>query len=367
MERLRVELGTRSYDILIGERLLARAGALLAAQLAGRRAIIVSDETVARLYLHRLCNALDDANIRYTPIILPPGEQSKSFATLEHLVESVLALAPDRNSVLVALGGGVMGDLTGFAASILLRGLEFIQIPTTLLSQVDSSVGGKTGINTRHGKNLAGSFHQPRAVLIDVSALQSLPPRELRAGYAEVVKYGLINDAAFFSWLEANGADALAGDMPKLIHIIRTSCAAKAAIVAADERERDARALLNLGHTFGHALEAETGFGPELLHGEAVAIGMHLAFRLSVQLGLCPEADADAVEQHLRTHHLPASPRDIRPHWSVDALLGHMAHDKKAKDGKLTFILARGIGQSFVQHGVDEREVRKLLNAYNSL
>jgi 3-dehydroquinate synthase len=253
--------------------------------------------------------------------------------------------------------------LAGLTASLLLRGVDFIQIPTTLLAQVDSSVGGKTGINTRYGKNMVGSFHQPAQVIIDVSLLSTLPERELRAGYAEVVKYGLIGDADFFAWLELEAETLLSGDAQLRIHAIARSCAAKAAIVARDEREAGERALLNLGHTFGHALEAETGFCDTLLHGEAVAIGMHMAFRLSARMGLCSDADAKRVESHLQRAGLPAAPREILPAWNTEALLAHMARDKKATGGMLTFILVRGIGQAFTARNVPADTVKALLEA----
>jgi 3-dehydroquinate synthase len=267
----------------------------------------------------------------------------------------------ERGSMILALGGGVIGDLAGFAASILLRGIEFIQIPTTLLAQVDSSVGGKTGINTAQGKNLVGSFHQPRMVLADIDALESLPRRELLAGYAEVVKYGLINDPAFFSWLETHGADLIDGDPAARRHAVMTSCAAKAAIVAADEREADQRALLNLGHTFGHALEAECGYSGELLHGEAVAIGMVMAFELSAMLGFCPSEDPARVARHLASVGLPTSPAAIGRGFDASRLVHHMRQDKKVKDGRLTFVLARGIGRAFLSREVEPAQLDALL------
>jgi 3-dehydroquinate synthase len=282
-------------------------------------------------------------------------------------MNDLLDTRPDRRTTLVALGGGVVGDLTGFAASVLLRGVDFIQVPTTLLAQVDSSVGGKTGINTRHGKNLVGTFYQPRLVLADTDVLDTLPRRELLAGYAEVAKYGLIDDPDFFAWCEANGAAVLSGDAAKRTYAIEQSCLAKARIVAADERETtDLRALLNLGHTFGHALEAETGFGSDLLHGESVGTGMAMAFDLSARLGLCPAADAERVRRHLGSVGLPMRLRaiggDNRRTWDSSRLIDHMRGDKKAADGKLTFILARGIGKAFVSREVDEKVLRGLLD-----
>jgi 3-dehydroquinate synthase len=280
-ERVRVPLGERSYDVVIGDGLVDRAGALMAAALPDRRLVVISDDTVARLYLERVLAGCRDAGFTCETAIVAAGEASKDVATFQELCERLLATRIDRGTAIAALGGGVVGDLAGFVASVLLRGLPFVQIPTTLLAQVDSSVGGKTGINSRHGKNLIGAFHQPRLVVADIDTLTTLEARQLRAGYAEVVKYGLIGDADFFGWLEENGARLLAGDADARRRAVRTSCAAKAAIVAEDEREAGRRALLNLGHTFGHALEAETGFGDALLHGEAVALGCVLAFALA--------------------------------------------------------------------------------------
>jgi 3-dehydroquinate synthase len=360
-EIVHVDLGSRSYDILVGERLLARAGKHILPLLKGKNAVVVSDRSVARFYLHRLCNSLEEAGIRHRSVIVQPGENTKSLASFGELMEALLEQNPDRKTTLIALGGGVIGDLTGFAASVLLRGVEFIQVPTTLLAQVDSSVGGKTGINSRFGKNLIGSFHQPLLVLSDVSTLATLDARELRAGYAEVVKYGLINDAPFFSWLETNGAALLAGDCALQTQAIVQSCKAKAAIVAADEKEGGVRALLNFGHTFGHALEAETGYGDTLLHGEAVAIGMVMAMHASVKLGLCPAADLARVRAHYAATGLLSSPLDIRPNWDTERLMEHFAHDKKTIEGKLTFILSRGIGQAFIETGVDRNFLREVL------
>jgi 3-dehydroquinate synthase len=294
---------------------------------------------------------------------MPPGEDSKSFAGLAELSSELLDTGVDRGGLIVALGGGVIGDLTGFAAGILKRGVAFAQIPTTLLAQVDSSVGGKTAINAAQGKNLLGLFHQPRIVIADTALLATLPRRELLAGYAEVVKYGALGDANFFAWLEQNGAKALAGDKTALIHMVAHSCRMKAAIVARDEREAGERALLNLGHTFGHALEAATGFSQRLIHGEGVAIGMALAFQLSVRLGLCPKDDSDRLARHLKAAGLPASIGDIAgPRPATDVLLAAMGHDKKVKDGKLTFILVRGLGHAFVTSDVPLDAVKDVLN-----
>jgi 3-dehydroquinate synthase len=360
-ETLQVDLGKRSYDIIVGDRILLKAGEHIAPLVKNNKVIIVSDQHVARFYLHRLTNALEEKNIPSRTIIVKAGESTKSLGSFAQLMENLLELAPDRKTVLIALGGGVVGDLTGFAASVLLRGVHFIQIPTTLLSQVDSSVGGKTGVNSRHGKNLIGSFHQPLLVLADVATLTTLPKRELLAGYAETVKYGFINDPDFFGWLENNGPKLIEGDAGLREQAIVKSCQAKATIVAADEKENDVRALLNFGHTFGHALEAETGFSSKLLHGEAVAIGMVLAFRLSVAMKLCPENDLKRVLAHYQATGLPASPRTVRSKWNIDKLMAHFAHDKKVKDGKLTFILARGIGKAFVTQEVNPRVLRDTL------
>jgi 3-dehydroquinate synthase len=364
---IRVELAGRSYDIAIGPGLIDQAGALSRPLLLAPKVTIVSDATVAPLYGARLAASFDKAGIKVTAVTVPAGESSKEFGAFGKLMNDLLDQRPDRRTTLVALGGGVVGDLTGFAASVLLRGVDFIQVPTTLLAQVDSSVGGKTGINTRHGKNLVGAFYQPRLVLADTDVLDTLPRRELLAGYAEVAKYGLIDDPAFFAWCEANGAGVLAGDAAKRTYAIEQSCRAKARIVAADERETtDLRALLNLGHTFGHALEAETGFGSDLLHGEAVGTGMAMAFDLSARLGLCPAADAERVRRHLGSVGLPMRLRaiggDNRRNWASSRLIDHMRGDKKAADGKLTFILARGIGKAFVSREVDEKVLRGLLD-----
>ncbi len=365
-ERLNVGLDARAYDIVVGEGLIADAGRLIRPLLKRPQVVVVTDANVAKRHLEPFRASLDRAGIAHETIILPPGEATKDFAHLETLAEKVLALGLERSSTLVALGGGVIGDLTGFAAAVLLRGIDFIQVPTTLLAQVDSAVGGKTGINTRQGKNLVGAFHQPKLVLADVAALDTLPKRELLAGYAEVVKYGLIGDPDFFAWLEANGAALIAGDRRLRRHAIKTSCAAKAAIVADDEKEHGRRALLNLGHTFGHALEAETGFGPALLHGEAVAVGLALAFDFSHRLDLCPAEDAARVHRHLEGIGLPADlarlgSHGIKPGLTAAKLIAHMGHDKKVAGGRLTFILARGIGRAFISHDVDEAELGRFL------
>jgi shikimate kinase/3-dehydroquinate synthase len=359
---VRVELGERGYDILIGPGLIAKAGELIAPLTKRKRVFIVTDDHVALYHLERLQKSLDQAGIAHDVQILPAGEASKDFTHLEALIDSMLAARLERSTLIIALGGGVIGDLAGFAAAIAMRGVDFVQIPTTLLSQVDSSVGGKTGINTKRGKNLVGAFHQPRLVLADSEALGTLPLREICSGYAEVAKYGLIDDAPFFAWLEKRGNDICKLEPEALAKAVAASCRAKARVVGADEREAGLRALLNLGHTFGHALEAETGFGENLIHGEAVAIGMVLAFDLSVRLGLCPPVDADRARDHLKSVGLPVSPLDvIGQEWNVEALLGHMILDKKVKDGRAVFILARGIGQSFIHETVAMDEVRATL------
>jgi len=360
-ETISVGLGDRAYDIHVGASLLARAGDLLK-PLARGVVPVVTDEHVANIHLPALLDALHKAGIDARSIVMTPGETSKSFAGLERLSGELLEMGIDRNGLVVALGGGVIGDLTGFAAGVLKRGVAFAQIPTTLLAQVDSSVGGKTAINARQGKNLIGLFHQPRIVIADTALLSTLPRRELRAGYAEVVKYGALGDAKFFEWLEVNGVKALHGDEAAMVQAVAHSCRMKAEIVARDERETGDRALLNLGHTFGHALEAATGFSDRLVHGEGVAIGMALAFRLSVKLGLCPGQDAERFIRHLKAVGLPSAIDDIAgPRASADELVGHMAHDKKVSDGKLTFILLRGLGQAFVTRDVPLEVVKSVL------
>src|ERR1700719_152312 len=305
IERLHVDLGDRGYDILVGPQLIERAGREMLPLMRRRQAVIVSDEIVAGHYLASLRDSLSEAGIAHHAVLLPPGEETKDLAHFGKLAEDILAIGIERGSMLVALGGGVVGDVTGFAAATLLRGIDFVQIPTTLLAQVDSSVGGKTGINTRTGKNLIGAFYQPRLVLADTSVLTSLPRRELLAGYAEIVKYGLIRDAEFFAWLEAEGGSVCDLAPVALRRAVMTSCAMKAVIVALDEREEGDRALLNFGHTFGHALEAETGFSARLLHGEAVGLGMVLAFDFAVRLGLVEAAESERVRRHLGGMGLP--------------------------------------------------------------
>ncbi len=353
-----VALGPRSYDILIGAGLLGEAGARLRALSGQARAAIVTDSDVAERHLARLSASLEASGIRPVPVVVPAGEGSKSFAMLERVIEELLALAPERRDCLVALGGGVVGDLAGLAAALVKRGMGFIQVPTTLLAMVDSSVGGKTAINAAAGKNLVGVFHQPRAVWIDPALLDTLPDRQMRAGMAEVVKYGLISDPAFFAWCEANGPQVLARVPRAVAHAVEVSCRAKAAIVGADETEQAGiRALLNLGHTFGHALEAETGFSDRLLHGEAVAIGMALAFRFSARRGHCPAADAKRVEAVLAALGLPHA----LPPLAAGRLVAHMAHDKKKAGGEVPFVLVRGIGEAFLARDVALCEVEAFL------
>jgi 3-dehydroquinate synthase len=363
MAIVQVALGARSYDILIEQGALDRAGDRLRDYARKGRLVVVTDAHVAAAQLPRLDAALRASGVAVEPIILPAGEQTKSWRHLEQLLDALLDLEIERGDHVVALGGGVIGDLVGFAASILKRGCHFIQVPTTLLAQVDSSVGGKTAINTRAGKNLVGSFYQPALVLIDPSTLDSLPPRETRAGYAEVVKYGLIDDPAFFAWCESDGHRLLAGDHDAREYAIEKSVRAKAAIVADDERETSGRrALLNLGHTFGHALEADTGFSDTLLHGEAVAAGMALAFRYSARLGLCPPADAERVTAHLRSVGLPFDLASAHVTANGPALVAHMLHDKKMAAGTLPFLLARGIGQTFLSKNVALDDVAAFLD-----
>ncbi len=360
MRTVQVSLGSRSYDITISEDLLDNAGTALAPYLRGKAPVVITDENVAVCQLPRLRSAFD-GGIR--EIILPAGEVSKSWAQLAALTNQLLEMGVERSDEIIALGGGVIGDLVGFAASILKRGCNFIQIPTSLLAQVDSSVGGKTAINVTAGKNLIGAFYQPVHVLIDPSVLDTLPERHLRAGYAEIVKYGLLGDLGFFEWCEANGKRVITGDRGAQIFAIETSVRSKAAIVAADERETgDKRALLNLGHTFAHALEAEMGFSDKLLHGEAVAAGMALAFAYSARIGLCSSQDVQRVTGHLAQIGLPTGLTDAGVKTNGAQLVEHMLHDKKMSGGTLPFILARGIGQAFVNRDVVLADVAAFLD-----
>ncbi|ARP99464.1 3-dehydroquinate synthase [Pseudorhodoplanes sinuspersici] len=356
-----VALAGRAYDIVIGRGLLASLGERVAALRPGARAAIVTDETVAEYHLRAAETSLNEAGITTSRVLVAAGEASKSYPVFERVCEELIAARIERNDLVVALGGGVIGDLSGFVASAVRRGLDFVQVPTTLLAQVDSSVGGKTGINSRLGKNLIGAFHQPILVVADTALLDTLPVRIMRAGYAEVAKYGLIGDADFFAWLENNWRDVFAGG-PAREHAIAVSCRMKAQIVARDERETGDRALLNLGHTFGHALEAAAGFSDRLYHGEAISIGMALAFAFSARRGLCSQADSERVVRHLSAVGLPTRISDIpgeKP--GAEWLLDLIAQDKKVRRGRLTFILAHGIGQSFIAPDVDVADVREFL------
>ncbi|WP_260598900.1 3-dehydroquinate synthase [Sphingomonas endolithica] len=362
MTTITVALGDRSYPVIVENGLLARAGDHLAPLSRGRTMAIVTDENVLP-HLATLQAALHDAGVASEAIVLPPGEGTKSWAMLETLTDRLLALGIERGDHVVALGGGVIGDLVGFACAILKRGCGFVQVPTTLLAQVDSSVGGKTAINTRAGKNLIGAFHQPALVLVDPTTLDTLPPRQVRAGYAEVVKYGLIDDPDFFAWCEANAPALIAGDPQARNHAIAQSIAAKARIVGEDEYEtKGRRALLNLGHTFGHALEAEAGFSDRLLHGEGVAAGMALAYAFSAEQGICPPEDAARVRTHLAEVRLPDGLAAANSRQSGGELVAHMMHDKKMNAGTLPFLLARGIGRTYVDKQVDLATVAAFLD-----
>ena len=362
-----VALGERTYDIVIGRNVLASLGERIAAVRPGARAVIITDRNVARHWLQPTEATLAGAGIAASRIIVEEGEGSKTYAGLEQVSEALIAARIERNDLVIALGGGVVGDLAGFAAAILRRGVDFVQVPTTLLAQVDSSVGGKTGINSPQGKNLIGAFHQPLLVIADTAVLDTLPPRQFRAGYAEVAKYGVLGDEAFFGWLEANHAGVFKGGEARE-HAIATSCRAKAAIVARDERETGERALLNLGHTFGHALEAATGFSDRLFHGEGVAIGMVLAAEFSAALGMISQAAAARVERHLAEVGLPTHLQDIAGFAQegladADALMTLMAQDKKVRRGRLTFILLEAIGRAVIARDVEPARVRAFLQA----
>jgi 3-dehydroquinate synthase len=363
IERLRVDLGVRGYEIHVGSGVLARAGALMAPVLRRKRVFVITDRTVAELHLPTLERALDDAGIAHRSLVLPVGEKTKSWAEFARLADALLEHRIERRDAIVALGGGVIGDLAGFAAAAVLRGVDYVQVPTTLLAQVDSSVGGKTGINSPHGKNLVGAFHQPRLVLADTGVLDTLPKRELLAGYAEVAKYGLIDRPEFFHWLEANGADVVDGAAGARRTAVLTSCAAKAGIVARDETEESgARALLNLGHTFAHALEAECGYEGQLLHGEAVAIGLCLAAELSAERGYMDGDAAARVHHHLAAVGLPTGLDHLPGRgWDVRRLLDHMSRDKKVQDGRVPFVLMKGIGGAFLDPEVPPQAVEALL------
>jgi 3-dehydroquinate synthase len=362
MRRIPVGLGERAYEVIIGAGLLDHAGQLLAAHYPRRRTVVVTDATVAAHHGERLIGALEAGGVSTDLIALPPGEETKSFAGLEDVCDRLLELELDRGDVITAFGGGVVGDLAGFAAAIYKRGIDFVQIPTTLLAQVDSSVGGKTAIDTARGKNLIGAFHQPRCVLADLDMLATLPAREVRAGYGEVLKYGLLGDADFFAWLEENTSDVLDQQSQALIHAVARCVEMKAQIVAQDERESGRRALLNLGHTFGHALESEVGFGEALLHGEAVGLGCAMAFRFSAYLGHCALDDVARVQTAVAKAGLPVRLADLTGGpFSADRLIAHMRQDKKAQGGALTFVLARAVGDAFVAKGVEAKALHDFL------
>ncbi|MBS8261994.1 3-dehydroquinate synthase [Roseibium polysiphoniae] len=361
-QTVRVDLGSRSYDIVIGRGLLQEAGARIAAVKPGARLAVITDETVAKLHLEAFSKSLSEVGLDHVVLKVPAGEASKRFELFERLCDDVLAARLERGDAIVALGGGVVGDLAGFVAASVRRGMSFIQVPTTLLAQVDSSVGGKTGINSRHGKNLIGAFHQPDLVLADTAILDTLPLRDFRAGYAEVAKYGLLGDEPFFTWLEDNWQAVFAGG-PERDEAVARSCKAKADVVAEDEHEAGRRALLNLGHTFGHSLESAVSYETErLVHGEGVSIGMMLAHEFSQRLDLIGQDTADRVEAHLSAVGLPIRISDIPGQMPpADTLMDIIAQDKKVSRGSLTFILTRGIGQSFVEKGVDPATVRDFL------
>ena len=359
---VRVALGARAYDIAIGRGELATLGARVAALKPGAKAAIVTDTTVEGLLLAATRDALAASGVAATHVSVPPGEASKSIAMFERVCDALIAARIERGDVVIALGGGVVGDLAGFCAAAVRRGLDCVQVPTTLLAQVDSSVGGKTAINSRHGKNLIGAFHQPILVVADTALLDTLPERQFRAGYAEVAKYGLLGDASFFAWLEHNADDVFAGRNGAREHAIAVSCRMKAEIVARDERETGDRALLNLGHTFGHAFEAAAGFSDRLLHGEAVALGMTLALEFSARLGLLPAADAARASRHLGKVGLPTRIAEVSGGVpGIDGLMDLMAQDKKVRRGRLTLILARRIGEAYVASDVDTAQVRAFL------
>ena len=359
---VRVGLGERAYDIVIGHGLIAQAGGRISGAFSGARVAIVTDKNVAAHHLATLEASLAGAGLEHATVVMEPGERTKSFAALQHVVDAVLAARLERGDLVVALGGGVIGDLAGFAAAIVRRGMRFVQMPTSLLAQVDSSVGGKTGVNSTHGKNLVGAFHQPSLVLSDTGALDTLSEREFRAGYAEVIKYGLIDRPAFFAWLEKNWVEVFSGG-PARTEAIAESCRAKAEVVARDELETGDRALLNLGHTFGHALEAATGYdSARLVHGEGVAIGMALAHRFSARMNLASPDDANRVEAHLKAVGLPYRLDQIQGELpGADGLMDYIRQDKKVSRGALTFILTRGVGQAFVSRDVPAAEVRSFL------
>lgn len=364
-QTVRVELAGRGYDIIVGSGLLTRAAEYVVPKLASKKAVIVTDAHVGTIYGSQLKANLRAADVTCDVLTIPAGEGSKNFSTFEWLMNQLLALKVDRKTTIIALGGGVVGDLAGFAASVLLRGVPFIQIPTSLLAQVDSSVGGKTAINASVGKNLIGSFYQPQLVLADSDVLKTLPPREMKAGYAEIIKYGLIMDAPFYAWCLANAAKLLAGDEAVTHEAVLKSCQFKATVVKADEREADMRALLNFGHTFGHALEAETGFSDTLLHGEAVAIGMAMACRLSHRMGLIGDEVQAQLAAHFKALGMMAYPRDVAGvAWNADAIASHFADDKKAENGTLTFVVLNEIGRAAVAKNVDASLARDVVTSF---
>ncbi len=362
IETVRVDLAGRAYDISIGQGLIARAGEIIAPLLKRKFVAIVTDENVGKFHLQSLQQALAMQGIESKSVVLPAGEKTKSYAELARVCDALLTAGVERRDIVIALGGGVIGDLTGFASAILRRGVNFVQIPTSLLAQVDSSVGGKTGINSPLGKNLIGAFHQPVTVLADLDVLKTLPQRQRAAGYAEIVKYGLLGDVQFYGWLDTHVEAIMQGGVAATVRAVKTSCQMKARIVAEDETETGVRALLNLGHTFGHALEAATGYSDTLLHGEAVAIGMVQAFGFSELLGHCEQGLSRKVASHLRRAGLPTHISDIAANLPPPGhLLKLMYQDKKAEGGKLTFILSRGIGEAFIAKGVDETKVLAFL------
>ena len=362
-DQVHVALGRRGYDIEIGPGLLGRAGALIKPLLIRPSVAVITDETVAGLHLDNLRSGLENNDISVASLALPPGESTKSWSQFARATDWLLDQKVERDGMIIAFGGGVIGDLAGFAAAVLRRGVRFVQIPTTLLAQVDSSVGGKTGINTPQGKNLIGAFHQPSLVLADTDVLDTLDPRDFLAGYGEVAKYGLLGDYQYFQWLEANGPKLVAGDPGLRIAAVKRACEMKAAIVARDETEQGERALLNLGHTFGHALEAATGYSDRLLHGEGVAIGCALAFELSARMGLCSQEDPSRVRAHFKNMKMKVDPSDIEGELpNAETLIELMMQDKKMRDGRLHFVLARGIGKAFVTADVDLDLVKTLLD-----
>lgn len=361
-EMVHVDLPGRAYDIVIGPEVLKDAAALIAPFLSRPRVVIITEQTVADLHLATLTASLEAGGIDHASLILPPGESTKSWEFVIQTVEWLLSQKVERGDIVVAFGGGVIGDLVGFAAAIVRRGVRFVQIPTSLLAQVDSSVGGKTGINSSHGKNLVGAFHQPTLVLADTRLLETLTPRDFLAGYGEVVKYGLLGNAAFFEWLEVNGPALAAGDITARAQAVKVACEMKAGIVERDETEQGERALLNLGHTFGHALEAATMYSDRLLHGEGVAIGCALAFELSARMGLCAQEEPSRVRAHLKAMGMKTDLADIEGDLpDADALMALMGQDKKVVDGQLRFILSKGIGEAFVASDVPMATVNKLL------